>query len=376
MTDLTSEFRKLVAEITGSQDKSKRNDVLPPVRKNPRLAQDPFLKEAYEIVKEHLIEKPFLPATTHPLTRRRPSLFQGIFLLSIRRVYLNLSRHSVGAGFSRSTPQITISDLKNELLTTAGSPITSLTDIERDEIDLHAKVIMQKSMDRIEKLQETEQVRQNSILNNPWFKILPNLRLPEEHDIIAAHRSSVIWLLNMRLIQVSKLQKDQQEARILKEIEKRESTLFKQSSKPMTPPLTLRDLLEEEKKASHKSKESGDLIEDDDIEQHLTAEQKMMLELENETMMKELEFTLSQVNKAEQALLEISNLQSVLSNHLAVQTQQTDRLYAEAIATTSRVQEGNLMLTKARQRASDARKWILIFLILASFVLLFLDWYD
>jgi syntaxin 18 len=116
--------------------------------------------------------------------------------------------------------------------------------------------------------------------------------------------------------------------------------------------------------------------EDDDIEQHLTAEQKMMLDMENETMMKELATTLEQVNQAEKALLEISNLQSVLSTHLAVQTQQTDRLYAEAIATTGRVQEGNLMLHQARPRASDTRKWILIFLIIASFILLFLDWYD
>lgn len=35
--------------------------------------------------------------------------------------------------------------------------------------------------------------------------------------------------------------------------------------------------------------------DDDDIEQHLTAEQKMMLEMENETMMKELATTLEQV---------------------------------------------------------------------------------
>jgi syntaxin 18 len=67
---------------------------------------------------------------------------------------------------------------------------------------------------------------------------------------------------------------------------------------------------------------------------------------------------------------------SVLANNLAIQTQQTDQLYAEAVATTDLVQEGNLLLVKARERASDTRKWILIFLIVASFVLLFLDWYD
>jgi len=140
-------------------------------------------------------------------------------------------------------------------------------------------------------------------------------------------------------------------------------------------------MINEEKEMSGKNDRglNGGTIgeeEDDEIEQSLTAEQKMMLEMENETMMKELATALEQVNQAEKALLEISNLQSVLSNHLAVQTQQTDRLYAEAIATTDRVQEGNLMLHQARQSASNMRKWVLFFLIMASFILLFLDWYD
>lgn len=99
--------------------------------------------------------------------------------------------------------------------------------------------------------------------------------------------------------------------------------------------------------------------------------------LYNGEILQFINYSILQLNsQAEKALLEISNLQTVLSNHLAVQTQQTDRLYAEAIATTDRVQEGNLMLHQARQRASDTRKWILIFLIIASFILLFLDWYD
>jgi syntaxin 18 len=46
------------------------------------------------------------------------------------------------------------------------------------------------------------------------------------------------------------------------------------------------------------------------------------------------------------------------------------------VATTDRVREGNLQLAEAGQRSADTRKWVLLFLIMASLVLLFLDWYD
>ncbi|CAG8515852.1 1317_t:CDS:2 [Ambispora leptoticha] len=372
MADLTVEFRRIVTNLdVSTTEKPKRTDILPPTKKNFHNVNDSFLKEAYEIA-SHINN---LKA----------------FLLSIRKVYLNLSHSSVGVGSPRKMMgynATSFSDIEEKGFSPKiSASIQTLTDKERDDIDLHAKVIMQRCMDRIKKLEEAEEgvgvntARQNSIMNNPLLKILPTLRTPNEHDIIAAHRSSVTWLLNMRLMQVSKIQKELQESRIRREIEKRERSLLKPTTnKPMTPPLVLRDS-SDEKDSSSKNKENNvdtNVItsEDDDIERYLSAEQKMMLEMENESMMKELESTLDQVNQAEKALLEISNLQSVLSSHLAVQTQQTDRLYAEAIATTDRVQEGNLMLVKARQRAQDARKGILIFLILASFILLFLDWYD
>ena len=76
------------------------------------------------------------------------------------------------------------------------------------------------------------------------------------------------------------------------------------------------------------------------------------------------------------AALKARDYEKAVASALAIQTQQTDRLYAEATATTDRVQEGNLMLVKARERASDTRKWILVFLILASFILFFLNLYD
>ncbi|CAG8693991.1 6471_t:CDS:2, partial [Funneliformis mosseae] len=360
---------KIVNEISSksSLEKGKnkhRNDLLPPVKNNTRGEQDEFLKEAYRI-------------DSHINNLK-------IFLLSIRKVYLNTaSQHYTPSNFSYNDSfnlsTFDSNDDKNFL--SKFNPSTNLTDKERDEIDLQAKMIIQQCLDRIKKLEESEKKRQNSVMNNTWNKILSTAFSAEGHDMLPAIRSSITWYLNKRLTEVSMIQKNQQETRIMKEIEKRESTLYKSASIRPSTPLPFPTMINEEKEIPGKHDDElngGTMVtdDDDDIERHLTTEQKMMLEMENETMMKELATSLEQVNQAEKALLEISNLQSVLSNHLAVQTQQTDRLYAEAIATTDRVQEGNLMLQQARQRASDTRKWVLTFLIIASFILLFLDWYD
>ncbi|RHZ57123.1 hypothetical protein Glove_393g7 [Diversispora epigaea] len=351
MVDLTPEFRRLINEfsITDKSGKRRNNILPPPTKKNVKQIQDEFLREAYRIA-------------SHISNLKN-------FLISFRKAYLNITRQS---------PTSSSLSFSNGEYFEQGLPsrVTTLTDKQRDEIDVQAKTMIQQCLDRIKKLEEAEQVRQNSIMNNTWTKIFSSAFSYEERDVLAAIRSSITWYLNKRLTEVSEIQKNQQEARILKEVERRESTLYKtvnphHSRKSSS---SIQSIITEEKEIS--SKNEGNIIDDYDLEQHLSAKQKMMLEIENETMMKELATTLEQVNQAEKALLEISTLQSVLSNHLAVQTQQTDRLYAEAVAITDRVQEGNLLLTKARQRASDTRKWILIFLILASFVLLFLDWYD
>ncbi len=59
-------------------------------------------------------------------------------------------------------------------------------------------------------------------INNTWNKLLSIAFSAGENDILPAIRSSITWYLNKRLTEVSKIQKDQQETRIMKEIEKHE----------------------------------------------------------------------------------------------------------------------------------------------------------
>ena len=78
----------------------------------------------------------------------------------------------------------------------------------------------------------------------------------------------------------------------------------------------------------------------------------------------------------ESRLIEISQLQSVLEYHVYLQAREIESLYDEGIVTQEKIKEGNRYLHSAKEHSSSFRKFVLIFLLLTTLVLLFLDWYD
>jgi syntaxin 18 len=286
------------------------------------------------------------------------------FLTTIRPVYLSTSNRP-STNHSKKSTDLNEGD---SLFTLFSGHIQHLTDRERDEIDFQAKLIIRRCIDRIKELEEAEKIRQkNEELNNqkPLAILSHFLKVATAttEDMLFVHRSSITWFLNQKLMQVSQIQKDQQEIRLSRELEKSENQLSK-SFYPPPPPLF----------QQQQPVEPDEPL--DAFEQQLSNEQIQMLEKENSVMLEELNNTLNQIKNAEKALLEISTLQTQLTNHLAAQTIQTDRLYADAIQTTEKVEQGNLQLFSARERNKSSRKFMLAFLIGASFVLLFLDWYS
>ncbi|KAI7905262.1 uncharacterized protein BX663DRAFT_502281 [Cokeromyces recurvatus] len=348
MPNLTIEFRQLVekkAITTSRKSPTKR-------QRNDEDTYDLFTKEAYRIYQ-------------HIDSLKR-------FLITIRPAYLTTSNRP-----SRSRPttveMVKASDANHHdsLFALFSGRIHNLTDHERDEIDFQAKLIIRRCMDRVKELEESEKMRQSQEpVHSRFTHFLSSILLPPSttEDILGVHRSSMTWYLNQKLIQVSKIQKEQQEIRLARELEKSENQLSK-SRFGDSHPLLDRQRLDNEQ-------EQGQGQENLFEEEGLSQEQLQILEKENSAMLENLNNTLNQVKNAEKALLEISTLQSQLTNHLAAQTIQTDKLYADAITTTEKVEQGNLQLIKARERNKSSRKFILVFLISASFVLLFLDWYS
>jgi syntaxin 18 len=117
------------------------------------------------------------------------------------------------------------------------------------------------------------------------------------------------------------------------------------------------------------------ISDDDEDDVELSASQIQQFEAENAQILRAAEDTLAAVQRAEGRLFEISALQAELVAQLTRQTEVSDQLYEDAIATSEMVEKGNVQLREARRRARDSRKWLLAFLIGASLSLLFLHYY-
>ena len=83
-----------------------------------------------------------------------------------------------------------------------------------------------------------------------------------------------------------------------------------------------------------------------------------------------------EVRGTEKALLEISALQNELMTQLTSQASLTDKLYDDALETTDSVEKGNKQLVRARERHKSTTRFVLVFLLVMTMLLLFLDaWY-
>lgn len=115
--------------------------------------------------------------------------------------------------------------------------------------------------------------------------------------------------------------------------------------------------------------------EDEDEEMELSASQIQQFEAENAQILRKVQDTLESVQQAESRLMDISALQMELVTHLTRQSELTDQLYEDAIATTGMVEKGNQQLREAKRRAEGGRLYILFMFVGLSFSLLFIHYY-
>jgi syntaxin 18 len=225
---------------------------------------------------------------------------------------------------------------------------------------------------------------------------------------MAAHNSSITWYLNRRLTEASQTQKEMQEERVKRQME-RTRTLGSGAAREalnmgVGEPLAVSEPSGNNGSGSWLGGASSSLIattigapspaesyrsnvplvrpsdipppsDDEDDEIELSASQILQFETENANILRTVQDSLESIQQAESRLLDISALQMDLVTHLTTQTELTDQLYEDAIATTSTVDKGNVQLREARRRAKDSRLFILLFLVGASLSLLFLHYY-
>ncbi|KAJ8455125.1 hypothetical protein ONZ51_g12628 [Trametes cubensis] len=394
----TSEFRDLVRDKERAVPDTKRRKLSRPSKRSTPESErletlnKEYVKEAY-VVLNHI----------NTLAR---------MVAAVRKAYLNVD--------SRSPPMLrpttrTI-DLAGE--NQSWAELRNLTNEERDQIDLQARVILSRCKDRVAQLEELEKKRAEYAASqqNPFTRLLP-ARLRQDDstaasDFVAAHHAGITWYLSRRLTETSQFLRDMQEERMKRQLE-RSRTLGSGAAReamflgandalpspaessasgswlggasnlassfaasiggPSTPSFDPSQSTSTIKPSA--SMRDDWMSETDEEELELSASQIQQFEEENANILQSVQDTLASVQQAEARLMEISALQMELVAHLTKQTEQTEQLYEDAIATAATVEKGNEQLKEARRRARDGRKWILLFLIGASLSLLFLHYY-
>ncbi|KAF8138583.1 snare protein syntaxin 18/UFE1 [Boletus edulis] len=381
--DRTQDFRQVLQSKQG---------LTPPVKRRKLAAESEprdtfgkrYVEEAY-IILNHI----------NALTR---------VLGNIRRPYLNVDSSSSPL-VRQGSRNLDLNDSQQ-----SWSEIKYLSNEERNQIDLQARLILTRCADRVREMEALEMRRVELAAQNmnPLARFLP-ARLVQGYSTtfpgyLAAHHASITWYLGRRLTEASQHQKELQEERVKRQLE-RTRTLGSNAAREVMS-ISLRNVATGRQQGTSDSWLGGassalvsgiaatigsassrtavkppgstpsvENSDDDDEELELTESQILQFETENANILRSVQDTLESVQQAEARLMDISNLQMELITHLTRQTELTEQLYEDAIATTSTVEMGNVQLREARRKAKDSRIFILVFLVGASLSLLFLHLY-
>ncbi|XP_027027711.2 syntaxin-18 isoform X2 [Tachysurus fulvidraco] len=239
------------------------------------------------------------------------------------------------------------------------SDVTHMTDCERDQIDQDAQIFMRTCSDAIKQLRTEE-------------KTVISAQMKEHHG-------AVLDLIEVYLKGVCKLYSEQRAIRVKRVVDKKRLSRLEPEHKIKMGKPQSEDT---EKTVSEESSEKPtcdigvDLWEDSKVEDDLSPEEIQMFEQENQRLVSEMNSLVDEVRQIEGKVVEISRLQEIFSEKVLQQETEIDNIHQLVVGATENVKEGNEDIREAIKNNAGFRVWILFFLVMCSFSLLFLDWYD
>lgn len=114
----------------------------------------------------------------------------------------------------------------------------------------------------------------------------------------------------------------------------------------------------------------------ENINNELSVEEMQMFESENEQLYNELNSLSDEVKQIESKVVHIAELQELFTEKVLQQDRDIERIATAVVTATDNMKDANEQIKKAIQRNAGLRVWILFFLLVMSFSLLFLDWYN
>ncbi|XP_050429137.1 syntaxin-18 [Adelges cooleyi] len=225
---------------------------------------------------------------------------------------------------------------------------TPLTDADRDKIDIGAQHIIKTCGQQIYVLKK---------------------ELDSNNGQINDHRTQIVRYVEWRLKSVSKLFAEMKTTRAQRCIEYDNSLKLSKLAHSS-------DTSKEIKKPMAVKYEAADRLCTNHIEEELSPEELQMFEAENIEMYNELNQLSNEVRNIESKAVRIAELQELFTEKILEQDQDIERIDAVAANTTENIVDANTEIRSAIQTNAGLRVYILFFILVLSFTLLFLDWYN
>lgn len=270
------------------------------------------------------------------------------FLLNSRKVYLDFQNHLCAA--------------------------SHITDAEREKIDIMAQSIMNTCSQLVKDLKREVAATEVSQQN-------------------VEHREIMLLIIEDYLKNVCKIYSEQAAMRMKRSMEMRNIVRLQSEVKkpveqilPATevrkPSLTQKSTDDHECKndsndsSPMKIQEINGDVNTLTYEEEPSPEDIQMFHSENEQLYVELNALTEEVKQIESKVVHIAELQEIFTEKILDQDKDLDRLMTTVVGSTENVKEANEQIRQAIQRNAGLRVWILFFLLVMSFSLLFLDWYN
>ncbi|XP_069351691.1 syntaxin-18 isoform X1 [Eulemur rufifrons] len=254
-----------------------------------------------------------------------------------------------------------------------------MTDTERDQIDQDAQIFMRTCSEAIQQLRtEAHKEIHSQQVKEHRTAVL---------DFIEDYLKSISFLLKG----VCKLYSEQRAIRVKRVVDKKR--LSKLEPEPNTK---TRESTSSEKVSQNPSKDSEEKPTTEEYpekisaeaqpelgtwgeakgEDELSPEEIQMFEQENQRLIGEMNSLFDEVRQIEGKVVEISRLQEIFTEKVLQQEAEIDSIHQLVVGATENIKEGNEDIREAIKNNAGFRVWILFFLVMCSFSLLFLDWYD
>ncbi|XP_026503919.1 syntaxin-18 [Terrapene carolina triunguis] len=232
-----------------------------------------------------------------------------------------------------------------------------MTDTERDQIDQDAQIFMRTCADAIQQLR-TEAHK--------------NVQSPQVRE----HRAAVLDFTEDYLKRVCKLYSEQRAVRVKRMVDKKRLFQILVVASHFSMLICLGFLVIFTDQNLTDAHTNLGLWGDGKGEDELSPEEIQMFEQENKRLVGEMNSLFDEVRQIEGKVVEISRLQEIFTEKVLQQDTEIDNIHQLVVGATENIKGGNEDIREAIQKNAGFRVWILFFLVMCSFSLLFLDWYD